>query len=69
MEERTLADVNICRDLESSPSAGSTFFHPAAALRAPAMMEALRGAFLKLPKIVEACKNYVPPKRSREVSH
>jgi DNA polymerase len=37
------------------------FFHPAAALRSPAMHEALREAFLKLPKIVEACKNYVPP--------
>jgi uracil-DNA glycosylase family 4 len=37
------------------------FFHPAAALRSPAMSEALREAFHKLPKIVEACKNYVPP--------
>jgi len=40
------------------------FFHPAAALRSPAMMEALRTAFLKLPKIVEACKSYVPPEPS-----
>jgi len=38
------------------------FFHPAAALRSPEMADALRTAFLKLPKIIEACKNYVPPK-------
>jgi DNA polymerase len=36
------------------------FFHPAAALRSPDTLDALRDAFHKLPKIVEACKNYVP---------
>lgn len=60
-----LPDAKITRDQGKVFRAQGRFivplFHPAAALRSPATLDALRAAFRKLPKIIKACKNYVPP--------